>query len=623
MLAPADLWDDGADGAEPSRQLMHRAKLLGDDIRVLNPGGGNFSVKGEIVDHLGRPTEVMWISGWGCDGALLTDGDLACLRVEDVRAARDDDDLCDDSMFGYLAHCATTNGQPHPAIETLLHAYLPARHVDHTHPEAVIALTAVDDGRALADKTFGDEAIWIDYEQFGPAFARRLAAEIESRPQARFVLLANHGMLTWGDSSEECYHNTIEAATRAAQALDDARTRPLDLGGEAVPPLSDADAAGYLLDVLPTVRGRLSTGGTRMVLQVDADETARPFTCSRRGPELSLVGPACPDSLVKMKRLPAVVEVGVTGDADERRAGVTSAIAAYCDDYLAYWRRNAPEEEPQPPAGADLPRVFVIRGVGVVSAGEDAFAASLAEAHYRQTRRVVTVADAVGGYSSLTEAQAWADEYWPLLRNKPQLRPPRGDLAGHVVLVAVDEASGAVPADGIVQRLAHSLLVADAHVVLARSTDTTADLAQALRDSGVSDEVVSTRLAECAAADPVRGAVLAFGGLDFVVHLQASAEAAADLAVAASHVFRRQGWWGHYVATAESRESGAAVLRAVRAAAPQSVTPHVVTLDPGVAWAERKASALRSVIALARAGLSADAVLTPVAELDGAREATA
>jgi hypothetical protein len=110
--------------------------------------------------------------------------------------------------------------------------------------------------------------------------------------------------------------------------------------------------------------------------------------------------------------------------------------------------------------------------------------------------------------------------------------------------------------------------------------------------------------------------VLAFGGIDLVVHLQARPEAAAPLAVAASDVFRRQGWWGHYVATADSRESGAAVLGAVREVAHDSITPHVVTLDPGVAWAERKASALRSVIALARAGLSADAVLSPVADFD-------
>jgi rhamnose utilization protein RhaD (predicted bifunctional aldolase and dehydrogenase) len=603
VLTPADQWHDPA-APGPVRELLYRAKLLGTDIRVVNPGGGNFSVKDRVADHLGRRREVMWISGWGCDGGVLTEGELACLRVADIRVARSRPALCDSSMFAFLSHCATTNGQPHPAIETLLHAYLAAPHVDHTHPEAVIALTAVDGGRELAGQVFGEEAIWCDYEQFSPELARQLAGIIEERPAARFVLLANHGMLTWGRSSRECYRNTIEAARRAAAALEAARKRPCDLGGQAVRPLAGPDAEGYLTGVLPVIRGELSRPGARMVLTIDRDPSAVAFACSRRGPELSLIGPACPDSLVKMKRLPVILPAagdGAAGDGQARRAAALAAIAGYRQDYLAYWRQHAGEPGGQPPAGADLPRVFVIPGVGVVSAGEDAAAAGLAEAHYRQTRRVVTVCDSVGGYSSLAPAQAWQDEYWPLLREKPQLRPPRGRLAGHIVLLAAG-ADGVLP-DGLIAGLSRALLAEDAHVVVAGAA-AGSGLAGELRAGGTGEEALNGRLARCPDGDPVRGAVLAYGGLDIVVHLSAGPRAAQDLAARAGQVFAAQGWPGCYIAAAACAVSGAAIIAAARGA----VDPHVVVL-PEDDGAERQALALGSVITLATAGVSAPDVL--------------
>ena len=623
VLTPANRWAAPPPGEESRCQLIHRAKLLAADIRVLNPGGGNFSVKERIIDPLHRTVDVMWISGWGCDGALLTEGDLACLRVEDVRLLRGDASLSNESMFSRLRSCAVS-AQPYPAIEALLHAYLRAPYVDHTHPEAVIALTAVDNGRDLASKTFGDEAIWVDYGQFSPAFADFLTTEIEAQSRARFLLLANHGLLTWADTSEGCYRNTIEAATRAAEALHAARSGRADLGGPAVRPLSDEEATRYLTDVLPTIRGQLSKNDMRMVLRVDPDLSARSFASSRRGPRLSMIGPACPDSLIKMKRVPAVVDDGPRGSAGERRLGAARAIAAYRDNYLAYWRRNAADAEPNPPAGADLPRVFVIPGVGVVSAGENAFACALAEAHYRQTRRVITVADSVGGYSSLSEAQAYKDEYWPLLRDKPQLQPPRGDLAGHIVLLVLDSADDSVPADALVRCLMRQLLTADAHVVIARSHGApVTDLAQWECDGGIASLVAEARLRSYSADQMVSAATLAFGGLDFVIHLQATADLGADLAAAAGEVFAQQGWRGHYIATRWPAERAAGLLMALRAKAHPAVVPHVAVVDPGRRQAERKAAAMRGVVAVARAGFSIDGLLQPADEGELLQGATA
>jgi rhamnose utilization protein RhaD (predicted bifunctional aldolase and dehydrogenase) len=544
----------------------------------------------------------MWISGWGCDGAALTAEDLACLRLEEVRMVRENPGLCAAGMPQYLTQCGVGINRPYPAIETLIHAYLRAEHVDHTHPEAIIALTAVDSARSIAEKTFGDEAIWLDYVQFDPAVAQDLAAAIECRPPARFVLQANHGLLTWADTSERCYRNTLEAVQRAARALDEARTRTFDLGGEAVRALSAAQARRYLFDVLPTIRGRLSAAGVPMVLRVDPDETARSFSCSVKGPKLSLIGPACPDSLVKMRRIPALVEASsVPGGPDQRRAGVIKAIAAYADDYHAYFHRNTNEPDARPTGTGTLPRVLVVPGVGVVSAGEDAQSAALAEAHYRQTRRVITLADSVGGYSSLSEAQCWADEHWPLLRDKPQLRPPRGDLAGQVVLVVLD--SG-MPDPGL-RDLVAGLLRADAHlVVTGTSAVPPAELEEGLAVRGVSTEIISARLVRSDDADPVRAAVLAFGGLDFVVQLSANAASGARLAEAANTVFTRQGRRGGYLATVESAERAAAVRAGVLDGAggtggtPRSLRAQVLVRDQTDPDSGGEATTMTSVFAL-------------------------
>src|SRR6266536_1257572 len=198
----------------PSGQLVHRARLLSQDRALLNPGGGNHSVKATVVDHVGRATPVLWITCWGADSASLGPGDLSCLRMEDLLALRRIAGMSDEQMIDHLVQAQVRADQPRPAIETLTHAFIGAAHVDHTHPMAVIALTAVPDGRRLARDAFGDEAIWLDYRQFDADLARELAERIEAQPSARFVLMANHGLLTWAQTSSECYRNTREAAAR-------------------------------------------------------------------------------------------------------------------------------------------------------------------------------------------------------------------------------------------------------------------------------------------------------------------------------------------------------------------------------------------------------------------------
>src|SRR4029079_1212738 len=224
---PHDPWDDDAARAHDALDgLVYRSNLLGADRALANQGGGNTSAKQTVPDHLGREVRVLWVKGSGTDLATIGVAGFAGLRLEELLPVRGRVEMDDAAMVEYLLRSAIRPDQPRPSIETLLHAFIPAAHVDHTHPDAVIALTSTPDGRRLTAEAFGAEAVWLDYERPGFAMSRRLAGLLESAPQARAVLLERHGLVTWGATSEETYRATTEFAPRARQA-----TAPAGTGG--------------------------------------------------------------------------------------------------------------------------------------------------------------------------------------------------------------------------------------------------------------------------------------------------------------------------------------------------------------------------------------------------------
>ena len=215
FVRPVDRWDAAAAETLSGRdEVVYRSHMVGGDPALTREGGGNASAKGTVLDHRGLPTRVLWMSAWGCDCATTTGDDFPALRLDDLLELRRGGPMNEAEMVDYLADCGLRGEQRRPGIETLTHAFIPATHVDHCHPDAVIALTSFPDGRARADEEFGDEAIWFDYRQFDVDVARELADRITASPRCRFVLLANHGLFTWAEDSEECYHNTLEAVAR-------------------------------------------------------------------------------------------------------------------------------------------------------------------------------------------------------------------------------------------------------------------------------------------------------------------------------------------------------------------------------------------------------------------------
>ncbi|MFI9555573.1 class II aldolase/adducin family protein [Nonomuraea endophytica] len=552
---PVDRWDAALPGRLTGRdEVLHRSHLVGSDSALTKEGGGNFSAKGVAEDHRGRPVRVLYMSAWGCDGAATTPADFPALRLDDLLVLRDADPPGERGMAGYAADCGLRAGQRAPGIETLTHAFIPAAHVDHCHPDAVIALTSFPGGRAAAEEEFGDEAIWFDYRQFDLGVARELAGRIAASPRCRFVLLANHGLFTWAETSEDCYRNSLEAVRRATAAVGRAIGRASDLGGPAVPapdlggpavPALESEAVGDLLaEILPPLRGALSAGTPGVVLHVDRGPAAVRFASSARGPRWTQDGPSCPDHLVTVGYRPLVLDRTPSG-APEVLAGVERHRAWYARYYDSHVPRAARELGRR----SDAPRAILLPGLGALTCGADAAKARLCADHLTQTMTVVRAADAAGGYVSLTEAQGAADEYWPLMRLKPQLRAPEGALAGKIFLVAADDAASA-------GEVGAALAGAGAHVALAaRQPTRLADEAQSIvrrygerravavlatqsdrAPTAQGDRAPATDWAETA----VRAAVLAYGGFDALVDMTRTG----GLARAALPVLTRQGMGG-------------------------------------------------------------------------------
>jgi rhamnulose-1-phosphate aldolase/alcohol dehydrogenase len=516
ISAPEDLWDETvASGPGALDALVYRSHLLGADRALANQGGGNTSAKETAPDHLGHEVRVLWVKGSGTDLATITPAGFAGLRLDELLPLRERDEMADAAMVDYLLRTALAPGQPRPSIETLLHAFIPADHVDHTHPDAVIALTSAPDGRRLADACFGEEAVWLDYQRPGFDMSRRVALLLEVNPSARAVLLERHGLVTWGQTSEESYRTTLEFVTRAAEAIERTGSGSFGLGGSSVAEVPEERATALLAQTLPALRGALLADADGVVLEVDRSPEALAFVSSARGPQVSQVGAPCPDHLIHTKHRPLAVDFDPeTGGADELRRELRRGVEQYADWYAGYYERNVDDETRQFPIDPAGPRVVLVRGVGIVTTGGDAGRARLTRDLYHRAIAVQEAADALGGFRSLSESEAFAIEYWPLERYKLAQAPARGELGGRIALV-----TGA--ASGIGRAAARLLAARGAHVVVA---DLNVAGAEEVAGQIVADHGLRRALAvpvdvtsEEAVEEMTRRAVLAYGGLDVLV----------------------------------------------------------------------------------------------------------
>ncbi len=503
---------------DPLGQVLLASHLLGSDRAVANFGGGNTSAKGTTTDHTGREVAAMWVKGSGSDLATMRRGDFTPLRLEEVVPLIERDTMSDEEMVAYLACCQLEPAAPRSSIETLLHAFVPADHVHHTHPDAINALAGARDGRELVAECFGDEAAWIEYIRPGFTLAKQVGTAVRENPHLRLIVLAKHGLVVWGDSAHEAYRQTIAVINRAAEFVNHRTGGTPRFGGPAAPDRSlDEDARRALLrEVLPAVRGAVGSEHAK-VLVVDISPAAVDLVESRDAAALVKVGAACPDHLVHTKRVPLWIPFD---PAREEASVLAERIAELASDYRAqydaYVQRHA--DATTVPADPDA-RIVLIEGLGLVAAGTSVAAARTSRDLYHRAIEVMAGANALTGFVSLTEAESFAVEYWPLELYKLSLAPTPGELQGKVALV-----TGA--AGGIGRAIVDILATAGANVVAFDIDEQGAHAAIAeLGERGVA--VGGDVTLEQSVAEAFDAAIDTYGGVDIVVSNAGVASSAA------------------------------------------------------------------------------------------------
>jgi rhamnulose-1-phosphate aldolase/alcohol dehydrogenase len=513
-------WNDAEAAALSGVDLLvYASRLVGAESSLVVWGGGNTSIKTTERDHRGREIPVLRVKGSGSDLKSIQKKDFPGVRMEDIRALLARQDMGDDEMVAYLAHTLQEPGGVRPSIETLLHGFVDAPVVIHTHADAIVSLTNNDKAADVLASVYGKDVIALDYRRPGFKISREVASTIAAHPEARALLLEKHGTICWGATVREAYDATLSLITRAEEAIAERKRGRRAFGGPRVPVLDPAARRTAALDLAPRLRGRLSRA-RRVIVGFDDSERVTEFVSSAEAPALSQVGPATPDHTIYTKRLPCFVALDDARDAAATWTVTERSIEAFVRDYTSYVDAH---RDPTLELTDPLPRVVLVPGLGMFTAGRDARTAGIVDDIYHHTIDVIGNAAAFGRYVSLSAKDAFDVEFWPLELYKLTLAPPEKELARRIVLVTGG-------GSGIGRAVAHRLAAEGAHVAV-----TDVDAASATR---VADEVTKavgggralglgmdvTQEASVRAA--FEETVLRWGGLDVLVSNAGIAHAA-------------------------------------------------------------------------------------------------
>ncbi len=508
-----NLWSDerAAQLTDDLDLLVYRSNLLGEDRSVCNWKGGNTSSKVRMKHITGEEIDVLWIKGSGSDLKTITREGFTGLKHAEVLRLFERESMSDEEMVDYLQRTMLHPSMPRPSIETLMHTFIPYPHVDHTHPDSVVTLCNLANGREVVEKLFGESVVWIDYIRPGFTLAKMVGQAVRSRPGLRGVFLGSHGLVTWGNTHKEAYENTLALINEAQEYIDaEMKKRPV-LGGPVRRALSDEEARRILVQVLPALRGAVSKY-QRAVLHVDRSEHVLELVNSREGKAQALRGSACPDHLVHTKYLPMWVDFDPDKEsAKELRERLVEGAARYEKEYNEYVEKH---RRPEDPRMDPFPRVILIPGVGMITTGKDKSAAVNSAGLYHRATEVIRGAYAIGEFASMSPKDAYDVEYWPLELYKLTLAPPEKGLSRRVAFI-----TGA--ASGIGRATARRFASEGAHVVIADINKEGAEkVAREIEEKWGEGRALAVHVDVTDEQAVIRAfdeAVLAYGGIDILV----------------------------------------------------------------------------------------------------------
>ena len=465
------LWDDAvASKLDPVGRLVYRSNLLGSDQRVTNTGGGNTSAKIKEKDPLtDEDLEVLWVKGSGGDLRTSKRENFSSLYqqklldLQKLYAKRNDKGLksqAEDEMVAMYFH-ATFNLNPRASsIDTPLHSFIPAKHVDHMHPNAIISVAASRRCQELTKEIFGDEMDYVPWMR--PGFELGLAMQeiVEKNPRVRAIMMGQHGFISWHDDDKVCYAETLRFIEKAAQYIEekyqakggDAKA----FGGAKYQSLGERERRATLARILPWLRGQVSQQ-KRFIGTIQDDEKILRFVNSKDAPRLSELGTSCPDHFLRTKIKPLYVDWNPqTEDVASLQQKLADGLVKYRRDYADYYKTCKRENSP---AIRDAnPTVILIPGLGMIAWGKDKSESRVTAEFYNCAVEVMRGAEAIDEYIALPQQEAFDIEYWLLEEAKLQRMPAEKELARQVIVVV-----GA--GSGIGKETAHRLVKDGAHIV--------------------------------------------------------------------------------------------------------------------------------------------------------------
>ncbi len=512
-------WDDNlAKKMSEPELLRYRSNLLGSDLRLTNYGGGNTSAKIEEQDPLtGRSETVLWVKGSGGDlGSMDLDGfsTLYIDKLEQLKTLYRGRQY-EDEMVAYLPHC-TFNLNPRAAsIDTPLHAYVPYRHVDHMHPDSVIAIACAKDSELLTRTVFGGTVGWLSWQRPGYDLGLLLGQTVRDNPDYVGVVLAGHGLLTWADSSKECYETTLRIVQQATDWLASNNKEEIFGGARYEAGPDSGIRRSVAAQLMPLIRGKI-TGNQHKVGHFNDSPEVLQFVNSNRLLELAALGTSCPDHFLRTKIRPLVVDFDPALDTESAITRITENLDAkleeYRASYTAYYERCKHDDSPamRDPNAV----VYLVPGIGMMTFAKDKPTARIAGEFYVNAVNVMREASGVSEYVGLDEQEAFDIEYWLLEEAKLQRMPKPKSLAGRIALVTGG-------AGGIGTATARRFLDEGACVVVSDiDQDALDEVVAELTEQYGSDMVRGVR-SDVTAENSVRAAVdhttVEFGGIDICV----------------------------------------------------------------------------------------------------------
>lgn len=509
-------WDDAyaATLDEPGK-LLYRSNLLGADKRITNYGGGNTSAKVWETDPLtSNKVRVMWVKGSGGDvGTIRLDG-FATLYMEKLEALkgiyRGVED--EDRMVGFLPHC-TFNLNPRAAsIDTPLHGFVPFDHVDHMHPDAIIAIAASKNSRELTKEVFGSDIGWLPWRRPGFQLGLDLEAFVKANPDAKGVVLESHGLFTWDNDAKACYELTLSIINKAIEWFAAKTEGKTIFGGAVASALPKEERRAIAARLMPEIRGRIGKD-ERKLGHFDDQDAVLEFVNSKELKPLGALGTSCPDHFLRTKIRPLILDLDTSKpDVDALLAGLDQALEDYRADYTRYYESCKHANSPK--MRDPNPVIFLIPGVGMFSFAKDKATARIAGEFYVNAINVMRGASAVSEYQGLPEQEAFDIEYWLLEEAKLQRMPKPKSLAGRVAFITGG-------AGGIGRATAERLASEGACVVLADIDEGALDNTKGDFEKRFSADAVRTVKLDVTQEDAVfrafAEATVEFGGIDILV----------------------------------------------------------------------------------------------------------